>query len=99
MIALLSVATYLVTTAAIRSDRQGAAERRAQVASVRTQGLLGRARAYVIGLGNALAGEGDPSQPRFTQLEGATAQSVGLIDALWVQRVPRSRRTAYERRL
>jgi PAS domain S-box-containing protein len=66
---------------------------------VRTQALLGRARAYVVGLGNALAGEPSASQWRFAELERSTVGSVGLVDALWVERVPAPRRAAYERGL
>ncbi|MCW3014700.1 MAG: hypothetical protein JWO02_1792 [Solirubrobacterales bacterium] len=96
---LLSASGYVVATEVIRSDRDAAATRRAQVQRVQVLGLLERARAYVVGLDNALAGEPLPQQRRFAQLEGSTAGGVGLADALWVQRVPASARPAYERRL
>jgi PAS domain S-box-containing protein len=99
LIVLLGVAGYLVMAATIRGDRDAAAERRAQVESVRAEGVLGRARAYVVGLGSVLAGERVASQRRFSQLAGSTAGSVGLVDALWVEPVPGSDRARYERRL
>ena len=57
LILLLGVGGYVLTSRTISSDRDAAAARRAQVESVQTQGVLGRARAYVAGLGNVLAGE------------------------------------------
>ena len=99
LVALLGVAGYLVTSETISRDRVAAAERRAQVESVRTQGALGRARAYVVGLGNVLAGEQVPDQRRFAQLAGSTAGSVGLVDVMWVQSVANSERRLYESRL
>ena len=87
LIVVLGVAGYLVTSETIQRDQDAAASRRAELVSVRTQGLLARARAYVVGLGNALAGEPAPSQRRFAQLEGSTVGSVGLVDAIWVRRV------------
>jgi PAS domain S-box-containing protein len=99
LIAGLGATGYFVTSGAIQRDRDTAAVRRAEVVSVRTQALLRRARAYVVGLGNALAGEPSPSQRRFAQLETSTVGSVGLVDALWVERVPAARRAAYERGL
>ena len=73
--------------------------RRAQVESVRAEGVLGRARAFVAGLGNVLAGERAPSGRRFARLAGSTASSVGLVDAVWVESVPGSSREAYERHI
>jgi signal transduction histidine kinase len=97
LIALVSVAGYVVTRDTIQGDRKGAAEREAQIESVRTQALLDRARAYVLGLGNVLGDEPVPSQRRFVELVGSTAGSAGLADALWVQNVPGADRSAYER--
>jgi PAS domain S-box-containing protein len=99
LIVVLSVAGYLVTHAAVRHDRESAAARHAEVETVRTRGALGRARAYVAGLGSALAGEPRPQARRFAQLQGGAAGSIGLTDALWVERVPASGRAAYERRI
>jgi PAS domain S-box-containing protein len=99
LIVLTGVAGYLVVTATVRADRKDAAERRARIESVRADGVLGRARAYVAGLGTALAGEPRPGQRRFAQLVGSTASGIGLVDALWVETVPDADRAAYERRL
>jgi PAS domain S-box-containing protein len=98
LIVVLSVAGYLMTAAMIRGDRDDAAARRAEVESVRTQAVLGRARAYLVSLGNALAAERAPSARRFALLQGSAAGTVGLTGALWIERVPAARRRAYERR-
>jgi PAS domain S-box-containing protein len=100
LIVLLGAAGYLITASTIRGDRKAAAERRAQVESVRADGVLGRARAYVAGLAAVLADEeGPPGERRFAQLAGATADSVGIDDAIWVESVPSSARSRYERYL
>jgi PAS domain S-box-containing protein len=99
LIALLSVAGYLVTSETIRSDRRSAAARRAEIESVRTAALLDRARAYLVGLGSILAQQPVAGPRRFAELVGSTAGSAGLVDALWVQSVPASGRKSYERRL
>ena len=99
LIALLSIAGYAVTVVTIRDDREAAAARRVQIQSVRADGVLGRARAYVVGLSSVLSGEQAPSQRRFAELAGSTASSVGLVDALWVEIVPNGRRRRYEREL
>src|SRR4029453_15578574 len=90
LILLLGAGGYLLTSRTISSDRDAAAERRAQSESVQTQEVLGRARAYLAGLGNVLAGEPEADQTRFPRLAGGTAASVGLSDVLWVQSVPDS---------
>jgi PAS domain S-box-containing protein len=94
----LSVAGFLVTNATLRGDRDAEAERRAELQSVRVQSLLGRARAYVAGLGNVLASEPAPGQRRFAQLVASTAGGVGLVDAAWVQRVGGSQRATFTSR-
>jgi PAS domain S-box-containing protein len=99
LIALVSVAGYLVTNETIYSDTREAAARHAEVESVRTAVLLDRARAYFVGLGNLLADQPVAGPRRFAELVGSTAGSAGLIDALWVQTVPASGRGPYERRL
>src|SRR3954466_15502400 len=98
LVVLLGVAGYLLTSTTIRNDRDGAAARRARVEAVHAQEVLGRARAYVDGLAEVLAGEPEPGQARFARWAGATSASVGLNDVFWVQRVPASKREQYERR-
>jgi PAS domain S-box-containing protein len=98
LILLLGVGGYLLTSRTIRSDRDAAAERRAQFESVQVQEVLGRARSYVAGLADVLAHEVKPEQPRFARLAGGTAAAVGLNDVLWVQRITGSERMRYERR-
>ncbi|MFL5842480.1 MAG: PAS domain S-box protein [Thermoleophilaceae bacterium] len=88
-----------MTSRTISHDRDAAAARQAQLQSVRTRGVLGGARAYLVGLGNALAGEPAPSARRFAGLQGTVAGSLGLTDALWVEEVPAGARAAYERRI
>jgi PAS domain S-box-containing protein len=96
---LLSVSGYLVTSRTIHGDRRSAAERSAQVTSVRTQGVLGRSRAAFAAFATALADEPRPDRRRFAQLANSTVGSVGLLDAMWVQRIAASERVSYEHRL
>jgi PAS domain S-box-containing protein len=51
------------------------------------QGQLERARAFAIGLGNALEGERVPDARRFAQLEGSATTTVGLTGVMWVERL------------
>jgi PAS domain S-box-containing protein len=88
LVALLSVAGYIITSETIRSDRRSAAARRAEIEGVRVQALLDRARAYVVGLGNILTQQPAAGSRRFAELVGSTAGSAGLVDALWVQSMP-----------
>jgi PAS domain S-box-containing protein len=97
MIVVLGVGGFVLTSTTIRADRDATAERRAGVEAVSAQEVLGRARAYVAGLADVLAREPQPGQPRFTRWASATSASVGLNDVLWVQRVPASQRSRYER--
>jgi PAS domain S-box-containing protein len=99
LIVLLGFAGYMISAATIREDRQAAAARRAEIESVRAASVLGRARAYVAGLGSVLAGEGKPDEQAFARLAGSTAGSVGLVDALWVETVAAAGRGGYELRL
>ena len=96
LIVLLSGAGYAVTSATIRSDRNSDAARRIEVDTAAAQVALGRAQAYAIGLGKILADEPVPGQQRFVQLAGGTAGGVGLLEAMWVERVPGSARSRYE---
>jgi PAS domain S-box-containing protein len=99
LVVLLSTVGYLVTSETIRRDRDSDAARRVETDTVGAQVTLGRARAYVVGLGKILAGEPVPGQQRFVQLAGGTAGGVGLLDAMWVERVPSSARSTYEARV
>jgi PAS domain S-box-containing protein len=99
LIALLSAAGYFVTSETIRGDRDSDVARRVEVDTVGAQVILGRARSYVVGLGTILAGEPVARQQRFVQLAGGTAGGVGLLDALWVERLPASARRSYEARV
>jgi PAS domain S-box-containing protein len=99
LIVLLSGVGYVVTSETIRSDRDSDAQRRVEVDTVGAQVILGRAEAYVMGLGKILAGEPVPTQQRFVQLAGGTAGGVGLLDAMWVERVPGFARSSYEARI
>jgi PAS domain S-box-containing protein len=96
-ILFLGAGGYLLTSTAIRHDRDHAAERRAQVEAVHMQEILGRARAYVAGLADVLAGEHARGQARFSRLARGTSAGVGLDDVEWVQRVPAAERERYER--
>jgi signal transduction histidine kinase len=95
----MSVGGYVGASRIVQSDREAETAKRVQIESVRAQSALGDARAYVAGLGNLLEGEPRGGQREFARLTGGAAGSVGLIDALWVQRVPGAERAAYERRL
>src|SRR5258706_2991362 len=80
LIVLLGTVGYVLTSETISSDRDGAAARRVQVESIRTQGLLERARAYVAGLGNVMAGEPAPRPERFAQPVAGTTGGVRRSD-------------------
>jgi PAS domain S-box-containing protein len=99
LIVLLSGAGYVVTSETIHSDREADVARRVEVDTTAAEGILGRARAYVMGLGSILAGEPVPSQRRFVQLAGGTAGGAGLLNAMWVERVPGFARAKYEARI
>src|SRR4051794_12494965 len=99
VVILLSVAGFLVTTRAVSDERRNAAHRRADLQAHEVQGQLERARAFAIGLANALEGERTPSERRFTALAGSAATTLGLTAAMWVERVTPSGRRAYERRI
>ncbi|MDX6593957.1 MAG: hypothetical protein QOJ13_3153 [Gaiellales bacterium] len=86
LIVVLSVGGYLLTSRTIRSDREADASRRAEVVGVRTQGSLGRARAYSAGMGKALASEPMADQQVFAQVADRWGAAAGLADALWMQR-------------
>jgi PAS domain S-box-containing protein len=95
----LSVAGFLLTTHSVDADRHAAAHRRAEVDALQVRGLLERARAFAVGLSNALQGEPVPKRGRFAALEGSATTTVGLTTAMWIERVPARGRLAYERRI
>jgi PAS domain S-box-containing protein len=97
LIVVLGVGGYILTSTTIRHDRDDAAERRARVEAVHAQEVLGRARAYVAGLAEVLAGEPKPAEAQFRRWAGATSASIGLNDVFWVERVASRERTRYER--
>jgi GAF domain-containing protein len=99
LIIAMSVGGYVGANRIVQSDREAETAKRVQIESVRAQAALGDARAYVAGFGNLLEGELQGGQRQFARLAGGAAGSVGLIDALWVQQIPRAARAAYERRL
>jgi PAS domain S-box-containing protein len=93
------VAGFVVTTRAGSEERGNAAHRQAAAQALEVQGQLERARAFAIGLGNALEGERVPDGRRFAALEGSATTTVGLTAALWVERVTHATRRDYERRI
>jgi PAS domain S-box-containing protein len=99
LVVLLSVAGFVLTTRTVGDERGNAAHRGAEIQALEVQGQLERARAFAIGLGNALAGERAPDGRRFTALEGSAATTVGLTAATWVERVTDRARRDYERRI
>ena len=96
---LLSLAGFAVTTRAVRDERANAARRTAELQALEIHGQLERARAFSIGLANALVGEATPNPRRFAALQGSAATTVGLTTAMWVERVPNRARRAYQRRI
>jgi hypothetical protein len=99
LVALLSVAGFVVTMRAVREEGENVAHRQAEVQALEVHGQLERARAFAIGLGNALEGERAPNDRRFAALEGSATATVGLTGAMWVERVTRGARRDYERRV
>ena len=99
LIAVLAVGGYVLTSRIISRDRDEQATSRAQVETVHTQEVLGRARAYVAGLAEVLAGEPAPGQEQFARWAGGTSASVGLDDVMWVEPIRHADRARYERRL
>jgi PAS domain S-box-containing protein len=93
------VAGFVVTTRTVGDERRDAAHRRAEVQTLEVQGQLERARAFAVGLGNALEGERVPDGRRFAALEGSATTTVGLTAAMWVERASHRARRDYERRI
>jgi PAS domain S-box-containing protein len=99
LVVVLSVAGFVVTMRAVSNERGNNAHQQAEVQALEIQGQLERARAFAVGLGNALASERVPDGRRFAALEGSAATAVGLTEAMWVERVSRQARRGYERRI
>ena len=99
VVALLSATGYVLTTHGVNADRDRAAQRRADLDAQQVRGALERARAFAVGLGNALEGERAADGRRFAELVGSATATVGLTAALWVERVTARDRSAYERRI
>jgi PAS domain S-box-containing protein len=98
LVVLLSLVGFVGTTHSVDAERGAAAHRRAHVEALQVDGLLEQARAFAVGLGNALAGEPVPDGKRFAALEGSATTTVGLTCAMWVERVTARGRARYERR-
>src|SRR5438045_2987991 len=71
LVVALSLAGAAIARHSVAVDRRAAAHRRATREGLRLQEQLGRARAFAVGLGNALAGEAVPSRRRFAALQGS----------------------------
>ncbi|MGZ8458236.1 MAG: PAS domain S-box protein, partial [Gemmatirosa sp.] len=99
VVVLLSGAGFVLTAHAVEADRDRAAQRSADLAAQQVRGALERARTFAVGLDNALEGERRPNGRRFAALEGSATATVGLTDALWIERVVASDRRSYERRI
>jgi PAS domain S-box-containing protein len=99
VVVLLSATGFVVTTRAVDDERGNAAHRRAEVQAQEVRAQLERARAFAIGLGNALEGEPVPDDRRFAALVGSATTTVGLTAAMWVERVTHPARRDYERRI
>jgi PAS domain S-box-containing protein len=99
LVLLLSGAGLLFTTHAVGDERNDAAHRRTGDQALEIQGQLERARAFAIGLGNALAGERVPNGRRFAALEGSATTTLGLAGAMWVEQVSHRGRPSYEGRI
>lgn len=96
---LLSVAGFIVTTRLVDVDRSAAAHRSAESDAAQVRGLLQRVETFSTGLAIALQGEPVRNAARFQALEGSAATTVGLTQAMWVEPVTSTARSAYERRI
>ena len=98
LVVLLSVTGFVLIRHAVSADRRAGAARQAALDAQQIQGLLGRARTFALGLGNALAGERAPNARRFAALVGTSTTTIGLADAVWVQSVGNPGSGRYETR-
>jgi len=99
LVVVLSVAGFLVIKHAVDADRRATAQRQAETDAQQLRGLLERAGTFAVGLADALKGEPVPDGRRFDALVGSATATVGLTDAMWVERVSAGGRRAYERRI
>ncbi len=95
---LLSVAGFVVTTRLVDADRSAAAHRSADSDAAQVLVLLQQAGAFSTGLASALEGEPVRNADRFKAL-AESAATIGLTQAMWVEPVTSSGRSAYERRI
>ena len=96
---VLSVVGFVVTTSLVDADRSAAAHRSAESDAAQVLALLQRAETFSTGLASVLEGEPVRNAGRFAALEGSAATTVGLTQAMWVEPVTASGRSAYERRI
>ena len=99
VVTALSVGGFFLGRSIVANERRNTARSQAESAADQTRALLQRAGAYASGLGSTLAGERVPDRRRFESLVGSATPTLGLADAMWVERVPAARRAEYERRL
>ena len=99
LVAMLSVAGFLVAAHVVDGERHTAARRQVEADAQQIERLLGRARTFELGLANALQGETAPEAHRFDALLSSATATVGLTDAMWVERVTARGRRGYERRI
>jgi PAS domain S-box-containing protein len=98
VIVVLSVAGYAVATRIVDAEQRDAADRRAETDALQIQRALEQARAFSVGLANALQSEPRPEGRRFAALQGSATTTVGLTTAIWLESVGATERRAYERR-
>ena len=98
MVVGIGVAGGAAATHAVDTDRDRAAQRRAELTAREVRSALDRVRGFAVGLGSALGGEPVPSSGRFAELVGNATGTVGLTTALWVEQVPGRDRRTYEHR-
>jgi PAS domain S-box-containing protein len=96
---VLSIVGFVVTAHLVNADRNAAAHRSADSYAAQVLVLLQQAGSFSTGLASALEGEPAPNADRFKALEGSALSPAGLTQAMWVEPVTSSGRSAYERRI
>src|ERR1700757_2780440 len=91
---LLSVAGFFVTTRLVDADRSAAARRLAGSDAAQVLVLLQQAGSFSTGLASALEGEPVRNAGRFKALADSSLTPVGLAQAMWVNPVTSSGRSA-----